>query len=205
MKLDPQTMDFRDLHHLLAGAIVPRPIALVSTVGANGVQNVAPLSSISIASVMPPMVTISLSTRRRRAGEQKDTLRNILASKEFVVNVPVTESMALAMNLAGAEYPSHVSEFTETGLTPVPADLVQAPMVAEAPVSFECRMVHMLEFGELPSVSTLIVGQVLRAHIKDEFFADGQLQSSRMQAIGRLLEPYCRTRDIFDFKVEYTL
>jgi flavin reductase (DIM6/NTAB) family NADH-FMN oxidoreductase RutF len=205
MKLDPQTMDFRDLHHLLAGAIVPRPIALVSTVGVNGVQNVAPLSSISIASVMPPMVTISLSTRRRRAGEQKDTLRNILASKEFVVNVPVTESMALAMNLAGAEYPSHVSEFAETGLTPVPADLVQAPMVAEAPVSFECRMVHMLEFGELPSVSTLIVGQVLRAHIKDEFFADGQLQSSRMQAIGRLLEPYCRTRDIFDFKVEYTL
>ncbi|MDO9313672.1 MAG: flavin reductase family protein [Burkholderiaceae bacterium] len=205
MKLDPQTMDFRDLHHLLAGAIVPRPIALVSTVGTNGVQNVAPLSSISIASVMPPMVTISLSTRRRRAGEQKDTLRNILASKEFVVNVPVTESMALAMNLAGAEYPSHVSEFAETGLTPIPADLVQAPMVAEAPVSLECRMVHMLEFGELPSVSTLIVGQVLRAHIKDEFFADGQLQSSRMQAIGRLLEPYCRTRDIFDFKVEYTL
>lgn len=205
MKLDPQTMDFRDLHHLLAGAIVPRPIALVSTLGANGVQNVAPLSSISIASVMPPMVTISLSTRRRRAGEQKDTLRNILASKEFVVNVPVTEGIALAMNLAGAEFPSHVSEFAETGLTPVPADLVQAPMVAEAPVSFECRMVHMLEFGELPSVSTLIVGQVLRAHIKDEFFADGQLQSGRMQAIGRLLEPYCRTRDIFDFKVEYTL
>jgi len=205
MKIDPQTMDFRDLHHLLAGAIVPRPIALVSTLGANGVQNVAPLSSISIASVMPPMVTISLSTRRRRAGEQKDTLRNILASKEFVVNVPVTESMAQAMNLAGAEFPNHVSEFTETGLTPVPADLVQAPLVAEAPVSFECRMVHMLEFGELPSVSTLIVGQVLRAHIKDEFFADGQLQSGRMQAIGRLLEPYCRTRDVFDFKVEYTL
>lgn len=205
MKIDPKTMDFRDLHHLLAGAIVPRPIALVSTVGANGVQNVAPLSSISIASVMPPMVTISLSTRRRRAGEQKDTLRNILASKEFVVNVPVTESMAEAMNLAGAEFPSHVSEFAETGLTPVPADLVQAPLVAEAPVSFECRMVHMLEFGELPSVSTLIVGEVIRAHVKDEFFADGQLQSGRMQAIGRLLEPYCRTRDVFDFKVEYTL
>lgn len=205
MKIDPKTMDFRDLHHLLAGAIVPRPIALVSTVGANGVQNVAPLSSISIASVMPPMVTISLSTRRRRAGEQKDTLRNILASGEFVVNVPVTESIAEAMNLAGAEFPSDVSEFTETGLTPVPADLVGAPLVAEAPVSFECRVAHVLEFGELPSVSTLIVAEVIRAHVKDEFFADGQLQSGRMQAIGRLLEPYCRTRDVFDFKVEYTL
>lgn len=205
MKIDPKAMDFRDLHHLLAGAIVPRPIALVSTLGENGVQNVAPLSSISIASVMPPMVTISLSTRRRRAGEQKDTLRNLLHSKEFVVNVPVTEDIAQAMNLAGAEFPSHVSEFTETGLTPVAADLVRAPMVGEAPVSFECRVAHVLEFGELPSVSTLVVGEVLRAHVKDEFFENGALQSARMRAIGRLLEPYCRTRDVFDFKVEYTL
>ncbi len=205
MKIDPKAMDFRDLHHLLAGAIVPRPIALVSTLGANGVQNVAPLSSISIASVMPPMLSFSLSTRRRRAGEQKDTLRNILASKEFVVNVPVTESMAQAMNQAGAEYPSDVSEFTETGLTPVAADLVKAPLVAEAPVSFECRLVHELNFGELPSISTLIVGEVLRAHVKDEFYEGGELQSNRMRAIGRMLEPYCRTRDVFDFKVEYTL
>jgi len=205
MKIDPKAMDFRDLHHLLAGAIVPRPIALVSTVCENGVMNVAPLSSISIASVMPPMVSISLSTRRRRGGEQKDTLRNLLASGEFVVNVPVTESMAAAMNLAGAEFPREVSEFVETGLTPVPADLVRAPLVAEAPVSFECRVAHVLEFGELPSVSSLVVGEILRAHVKDEFFEGGELQSSRMHAIGRLLEPYCRTRDVFDFKVEYTL
>lgn len=205
MKIDPKAMDFRDLHHLLAGAIVPRPIALVSTLGANGVQNVAPLSSISIASVMPPMLSFSLSTRRRRAGEQKDTLRNILESKEFVVNVPVTESMAQAMNQAGAEYPSDVSEFIETGLTPVAADIVKAPLVAQAPVSFECRLVHVLNFGELPSVSTLIVGEVLRAHVKDEFYEGGELQSNRMMAIGRMLEPYCRTRDVFDFKVEYTL
>ena len=205
MKIDPKAMDFRDLHHLLAGAIVPRPIALVSTLGENGVQNVAPLSSISIASVMPPMVTLSLSTRRRREGEQKDTLRNILASKEFVVNVPVTEALAEAMNLAGAEFPADVSEFTETGLTPAPADLVRAPLVAEAPVSFECRLVHALDFGELPSVSTLIVGEVLRAHVKDEYYEGGELQSNRMRAIGRMLEPYCRTRDTFDFKVEYTL
>lgn len=205
MKISPTGMDFRDLHHLLAGAVVPRPIALVSTLGENGVYNVAPLSSISIASVKPPLLTFSLSTRRRSQGRKKDTLRNIEFSKEFVVNVPVVESMAAAMNQSGAEYPEHVSEFQETGLTAVMGDLVKAPMVLESPVNFECRLVQILEFGEHPSVSSLVIGEVVMAHIKDEFFANGELQSSKMKAVGRLLEPYCRTTDIFEFKVEYTL
>ena len=205
MKLDPKAMDFRDLHHLLAGAVVPRPIALVSTIGENGVYNVAPLSSISIACVKPPMVSFSLSTRRRKNGEKKDTLRNIEFRKEFVVNVPVVESMAEAMNLAGTEYPDHVSEFRETGLTAVMAERVHAPMVAESPVNFECRLVQILEFGEHPSISSLIIGEVIMAHVKDEFYANGELQSNQMHAVGRMLEPYCRTRDTFDFKVEYTL
>jgi len=205
MKIDPAGMDFRDLHHLLAGAVVPRPIALVSTRGQNGVYNVAPLSSISIACVKPPMLSFSLSTRRRKGGEKKDTLRNIEFAKEFVVNVPVVESMAEAMNKSGAEFPEHVSEFTETGLTPVKADIVDAPMVLESPVNFECRLVRIIEFGEHPSISSLVIGEVVRAHVRDEFFANGQLQSDKMRAIGRLLEPYCRTNEIFEFKVEYTL
>lgn len=205
MKINPAGMDFRDLHHLLAGAVVPRPIALVSTLGENGIYNVAPLSSISIASVKPPLLTFSLSTRRRKEGSKKDTLRNIEFAKEFVVNVPVVESIAEAMNKSGAEYPDHVSEFQETGLTAVKADIVNAPMVQESPVSFECKLVQILEFGEHPSVSSLVIGQVVMAHIKDEFWENGELQSSRMRAVGRLLEPYCRTRDIFEFKVEYTL
>jgi flavin reductase (DIM6/NTAB) family NADH-FMN oxidoreductase RutF len=205
MKIDTAKMDFRDLHHLLAGAVVPRPIALVSTIGENGVYNVAPLSSISIASVKPPLLSFSLSTRRRKQGEKKDTLRNIEFCKEFVVNVPVVESIAEAMNKAGGEYPDDVSEFGEVGLTAVMADLVNAPMVAESPVSFECRLVQILEFGEHPSISSLVIGEVIRAHIKDEFYANGELQSNQMHAVGRMLEPYCRTRDTFDFKVEYTL
>ena len=205
MMLDPALMDFRELHHLLAGAVVPRPIALVSTMGENGVHNVAPLSSISIASVRPPLLSFSLSTRRQKDGQKKDTLRNIEFAREFVVNVPVIESMAHAMNKSGAEYPQDVSKFKETGLTAVMADLVRAPRVAESPVSFECRLVQILEFGELPSVSSLVIGHVVRAHIKDEFWANGELQSAKMKAIGRLLEPYCRTNEIFEFNVEYTL
>jgi flavin reductase (DIM6/NTAB) family NADH-FMN oxidoreductase RutF len=151
------------------------------------------------------MLSFSLSTRRRKGGEKKDTLRNIEFAKEFVVNVPVVESIAAAMNKAGAEYPDHVSEFAETGLTPVKADLVAASMVLESPVNFECRLVQISEFGEHPSVSSLIVGEIIRAHIKDEFFANGEPQTNKMRAIGRLLEPYCRTSEIFEFDVEYTL
>jgi flavin reductase (DIM6/NTAB) family NADH-FMN oxidoreductase RutF len=113
--------------------------------------------------------------------------------------------MAEAMNKSGGEFPDHVSEFTETGLTPVKADIVAAPMVLESPVNFECRLVQILEFGEHPSISSLVIGEVVRAHVRDEFFADGQLQPDKMRAIGRLLEPYCRTNEIFEFNVEYTL
>lgn len=205
MKIDPKMLDFRDCHHMLAGAIVPRPIALISTIGANGVNNVAPFSSISIAGIKPALVVFTVSTLRRKGGQKKDTIRNIEFSKEFVVNVPVTESMAEAMNKSAAEYPSDVDEFKETGLTAIKADIVKAPMVAESPVNFECRVVQILEFGELPSISNLVIGEVLLAHVKDEFYENHEIQSGKMRAIGRLLEPYCRTRDTFEIKVEYTL
>lgn len=205
MVIDPNSMDFRDLHHLLAGAVVPRPIAMVSSLGENGIANVAPMSSVSIASVMPPVLSFSVSTRRRRNGEKKDTLRNIEFRKEYVISVPCTEGMGEAMNHAGKEYPPEVSEFEAVGLTPVAASLVNAPLIAQAPINFECKLLQIIEFGSHPSVSSLVLGQVLKVHIKDEFWRDGQVQSSLMLPIGRLLEPYCRTRDSFEFDVEYTL
>lgn len=205
MVIDPNSMDFRDLHHLLAGAVVPRPIAMVSSLGESGIANVAPMSSVSIASVMPPVLSFSVSTRRRRNGEKKDTLRNIELQKEYVISVPCTEGMGVAMNHAGREYPPEVSEFEAVGLTPMAASLVNAPLIAEAPINFECKLLQIIEFGEHPSISSLVLGQVLKVHIKDAFWRDGQVQSSLMLPIGRLLEPYCRTRDAFEFEVEYTL
>lgn len=184
---------------------MPRPIAMVSSMGENGIANVAPMSSVSIASVMPPVLSFSVSTRRRRNGEKKDTLRNIEFHKEYVISVPCTEAMGAAMNHAGREFPPEVSEFDAVGLTPVPASLVHAPLIAEAPINFECKLLQIIEFGEHPSVSSLVLGQVLKVHIKDEFWRDDQVQSALMLPIGRLLEPYCRTRDSFEFEVEYTL
>jgi len=203
MKIDPANLDFRRCHHLLAGAIVPRPVALISTVSEDGIFNVAPFSSINIAGIQPPLVVFEVSTRRD--GRKKDTIRNIEFAKEFVVNIPLLESFAEAMNHAGFDFPPEVDEFKETGLTPVKADMVKVPMVGEAPVNFECRLVKNLEFGQFPRISNLVIGEVVLAHIKDGLYVDGGIQSTKLKPIGRLLEPYCRTTDVFELKVEYEL
>ena len=203
MKIEPATLDFRDSHHLVTGALVPRPIILISTVSEEGIFNVAPFSYITGVSVKPALIGFEASTRR--TGQKKDTVINIEFSKEFVVNV-VDESMAEAMNQASADYDREVDEFKETGLTPVNADIVKPPMVGESPVNFECRLVQILEFGRLPRVSNFIIGQVLLAHIKDGLYADGDIQSTKLKAIGRLgSEMYCRTTDVFEMKREFTL
>ncbi len=198
MKIDPANLDYKDSHELLVGAIVPRPIAFVSTVGKDGVFNVAPFSFFSGVCVKPAL--IGFETGWKRDGRKKDTLINIEFSKEFVVNV-VPESIAKAMSQAAEEYPSYVSEFKETGLTPVKADMVKAPMVAESPVNMECRLVQILEFGQAPRRSNFIIGEVVRVHVKDEFWVNGQIEMAKLGAIGRLGgELYCRTADMFEIE-----
>jgi len=134
-----------------------------------------------------------------------DLFKNCLISifLYFVINI-VNEAMAEAMNQASAEYPSDVSEFEEVGLTPVKADLVKAPLVAESPVSMECRVVQILEFGDAPRTNSFIIGKILMIHIKDDLYLDGEIDSSKLKAIGRLGgELFCHTSDIFEMKRPY--
>ena len=201
MKIDPPNLDYMDSHELLVGAIVPRPIAFISTVGEDGVFNIAPFSFFTPVCVKPALIGFEVASRRD--GRKKDTLRNIETSKEFVFNV-VPESMAKAMSQAAEEYPSYVSEFKEVGLTPVKADLVKAPMVAESPVNMECRLVQTLEFGQAPRLTSFIIGEVVRVHIKDEFWLDGQIQMTKLMVIGRLGgQLYCRIADMFEIEGAY--
>ena len=138
--------------------------------------------------------------RRKRDGQKKDTLVNIESSKEFVINI-VTETMAEAMNQASGEYPSDVDEFQEVGLTPAKSDLVKPPMVAESPVNMECKLMQILEFGEPHRRAFFTIGEIVRIHIKDELWADGNITAHKLKAIGRLGEDlYCRTTDIFEMK-----
>jgi flavin reductase (DIM6/NTAB) family NADH-FMN oxidoreductase RutF len=127
MKIDPSSLDPREVHELLVSCILPRPIILVSSIGKDGVYNAAPFSFCTVLSLNPALIGFAVG--RKRSGIKKDTLVNIEFSGEFVVNV-VPESLAGAMNQTGGGYPSDVDEFAEAGLTPVESDLIRPPRVA---------------------------------------------------------------------------
>ncbi|MFC1894089.1 flavin reductase family protein [Chloroflexota bacterium] len=198
MKINPASLSKRDSHELFMSAIVPRPIAFVSTIDESGVFDVAPFSSFAPMGLKPPLVCLHIGLKRD--GQKKRTLRNIEFSKEFVVNV-VDGTLAEAMNQASAEYPDDVDKFKEVGLTPVKGDLVQAPVVAESPVNMECKLVRILEFGEVPTGGHMLIGEVVLVHVKDELWAGDEIDMSKLKAIGRLGgELYCRTTDTFEIK-----
>jgi flavin reductase (DIM6/NTAB) family NADH-FMN oxidoreductase RutF len=182
-------------------SIVPRPIAFISTVGKDGVFNLAPFSCFAPVGLKPARVCLSID--RRRDGQIKDTLANIEYSQDFVINV-VNEDLAEAMNQASAEYPSNVDEFKEVGLTPVESDLVRSPRIAESPVNMECRLLQILEFGEIPTGGHMALGEVVLVHIKEELWVGDQIDPFQLKAIGRLGgELYCRTIDVFEMKRPY--
>ena len=200
MKIDPKDSNQQDSSHLLTDIVAPRPIAWVSTVGEHGVFNLAPFSAYGMVSTRPMVVALSVSSNRD--GKKKDTLKNIEAMKEFVINV-VTEDLAEQMNKTSAPYPNDVSEFEKVGLTPIKADLIKAPMVAESPVKMECRVIQIIEFGKHPTMTSLIIGEVLRVHIADEFYDKASRRVSGLKAIARLGgdgDLYCRSRDMFQMK-----
>ncbi len=198
MKIDPAGLDGKAIHELMVGCVAPRPIAFVSTIGEDGVYNVAPFSFFTLMSMHPTVVGFAIG--RRRGGSKKDTLVNIEFSRDYVINV-VAESIAPAMNQASGDYPSYVDEFRETGLTPVASDLVKPPRVAESPIQLECRLMQIMEFGASPRIHNFIVGEVLVVHVQDDLIVDGVIKSDRLKAVGRLGEDfYCRTRDLFEMK-----
>jgi len=200
MKYDPNSLEHRELSHVLTDVVVPRPIAWVSTVSDRGIYNLAPFSAYSMVGARPMLVCLSVGTTRD--GQKKDTILNIELTKEFVINV-VTEDLAEAMNKTSAPYPRDVSEYDEVGLTPVKADLVKAPMVGESPINMECRVYQILEFGEAPRLSNLVIGEILLIHIADELYDKQSGRIIGLKAVGRLGgdgDMYCRVRDSFQMK-----
>ena len=198
MKIDLSKANLgkQDLHKLFSSAIVPRAIAWVSTVGENGLFNLAPFSAFFTIGLKPTLAVLGIS--RRRDGEKKDTLRNIEFSKEFVINV-VTEDLAKPMNQTCFEYPPDVSEFTEVGLTPLKSEVIKVPRLAESPVNMECRALQIMEFGKVPEGHHVIVGEVLIVHVEDEVWAGDQIDMVKLKAIGRLGgDVYCRTTNTFE-------
>lgn len=196
MKIDPKELPRQEFHHMLIGVLYPRPIAWVSTVGEDGVYNLAPYSFFSGLSAKPALVGLSVASNRD--GQKKDTLRNIEFGGDFVLNT-VNEELAECMNQTSAEYPPEVDEFKEVGLTATASDLVKSPRLAESPVNIECQVNQIVQFGQSSEFVHLVIGDVRRVHVKDEYVVDGKINSMKVNNIGRLWgKYYCRLTDIFE-------
>lgn len=170
----------RDRHRWMVSSIIPRPIAFVSTISPNGVTNLAPFSYFNGVSSDPPVVTIAVTWRR--SGE-KDTLRNIEATGELVINI-VTENIAAQMNTTSGDYPYEVSEFELAGLTPLPSQLVKPPRVAESPVHFECRLLQVVRVGE--PATAIVLAEIVLVHADESVLTNGAPDPHKLQPVARL-------------------
>jgi flavin reductase (DIM6/NTAB) family NADH-FMN oxidoreductase RutF len=154
-----------------------------------------------VASSHPPIVLFQNSNRPgQKPGQKKDTLANVEATGEFVVNI-VSEDLATAMNLSSGDYPPEVDEFEKACVTPIASDVVRPPRVAESPVQFECKMLQIIPVSETPSGGTLVLGQVVRFHVADDLIEDYKIDPAKLRAIGRMGgAAYCRTSDRFNLE-----
>jgi flavin reductase (DIM6/NTAB) family NADH-FMN oxidoreductase RutF len=197
MELDPRNIKPEAAYKLLIGCVVPRPIAWVSTVGADGVNNLAPFSFFMGVCPEPP--TIAFSSGPRAKG-RKDTVRNAEHTGDFVVNV-VDDDRAEQMNLSSGEYAADVDEFALTGLTTAPGVRVRAPRVLEAPVSLECRVARIIPVGHGPH--SLVLGEIVYFHVREDVYdaATGRIVMARLRPVGRLAgNQYSHVHDIFEMK-----
>jgi flavin reductase (DIM6/NTAB) family NADH-FMN oxidoreductase RutF len=196
-RFDPANHSASDIYKLMVGMVVPRPIAFVSSLDEQGVRNLAPFSYFMACTADPPVVCF-VSSYRKTELPTKDTLRNIVATKEFVVNI-VSGEFADRMNLTAAEVAPEIDEFDLSGLTPVPSELVRPPRVAESHAHMECRLRQLLPIGEAPGGGTMIFGDVLRFHVDEEIIDGYKIDPDKLNAVGRMGGPtYVRTRDRFD-------
>ena len=179
MKLEASALSVESTYRLLSGIVVPRPIAWVTTLSDNAVVNLAPFSCYTFVSNNPPMIGVNVA---RRASARKDTSANIHARQEFVVNIGDLTQME-AIHLSSAEYPPDVSEVESLGLQTAPSSIINTPRLRDVPVSMECRLSRIVEFGA--GGSEFIVGEVLAFHIRDGLYRDGKIDT-------RELNPVCR-------------
>ena len=192
MIVDPTSLDAEQSYKLLTGIVVPRPIAWITSLSPRGIVNLAPFSAFTFVSPKPPMLAISIG---HKAGIYKDTLRNILAGEEFVVHI-ASQSQLDAVHLSAVEHPSDVSEVEQLGLATLPGDQVRVPRLADAPIAMECRFRSCLEFGE--TRSRLVVGEVVRFHIRDGLARDGKIDTAALDPIARVAGPvYAALGELF--------
>jgi len=196
MEFDFSQLRPQERYKLLTGLVVPRPIAWVTTLNTDGSVNAAPFSFFNTMGSDPGLVVIGVGNHD--TARPKDTAANIKRMGVFVVNL-VSEELAEAMNITATEFPQGVSEVEIARLTISPSVHIAVPRIAESPAGFECKLHSILEIGR----NRIIIGEVLGAHLKDEYVANPEkqyLKTEQMHIVGRMhgRGGYTRTRDFFE-------
>jgi flavin reductase (DIM6/NTAB) family NADH-FMN oxidoreductase RutF len=183
MKTFQTTGAFADNYKFLIGSIIPRPIAVISTLNSDGSSNLAPFSFFTAVSASP-MIVAFCPMIRTSTGEFKDTVKNILREREFVLNF-CTEDNYQKINLASTELPYGEDEFKFAGLNPLDSQVVKAKRVKESPVHFECVFRDMLCYGKHPGSGSLITGEVKLVHVDEKIMKEGKISTDLFKAVGR--------------------
>lgn len=190
--IDPQSFTTSEFYQYMIEAVVPRPIALASTIDDAGRVNLSPYSFFNAVSSNPPVLVFS-PVNRTRDNTRKHTLDNVQGQAEVVINI-VNYAVAEQMSLSSTEYERGVDEFVKAGLTPLPSERVRPPRVAECPVAFECRVQQVIPLGSEGGAGHLVVCEILLAHVSEAVLDDQQrIDPHRLDAIGRMGGSlYCR-------------
>jgi flavin reductase (DIM6/NTAB) family NADH-FMN oxidoreductase RutF len=199
MFIDFTTLSPRDAYNWMADTITPRPIAWVSTISSEGKHNLAPFSFFNGITGSPP--TLMFSAVANRGGIKKDTVRNIEATGEFVVNL-VPHPLTDKMNACAALLPHGESEFEAFDIASSAATRVRPFLVTEAPVAFECTLHSIVAVGEGGGAASVVFGRIVAAHVRDAVLGpDGKVDPALLDTVGRLGgEHYVTTRDRFTLK-----
>ena len=197
LSLNFADLEPRQRYKLLCGLVVPRPIALVTTLSPDGVVNAAPFSFFNVFSENPVLIVLGL--QHNPDGSPKDTTRNIHVTSEFVVNL-VDEAIAEAMNITATDFPPGESEPKAAGMPVAASTLVKPPRLADAPAAFECRRMVGMAFGPQRE---LLIGEVLGVHVREGIVDPVSLNVdfAALAPVGRLCgNMYARQRDMFELK-----
>jgi len=179
----PEAPDHGLPHNPFKAIVSPRPIGWISTVSADGTANLAPYSFFNALCDNPPMVMFASTGQKPDQAKGKDSLANILATEEFAVNI-VSYALKDKMNASAASFPADVDEFKAAGLTKAACKAISTPHVAEAPAVLECKLYKIID---LPGASnTMVIGEVVGVHMKDDFIVNGQFDVTRYRPLSRL-------------------
>ena len=200
MKIDPAHTSQKDVYKILTGAVIPRPIGWVSTISEDGILNLAPFFFFfNAVGEDPPHVMFSTV---RSGNINKDTLNNVLAPGQFVVNM-ATEELVEAMNASSINLPPDGNEFDYAGLTPAPSELVRPPRVKESPISFECELVHHYSLeGHKDGGATIMIGRIVMFHVDESVLLDDyKINMETYRPVARLAGyNYSKLGEIFAIK-----